>query len=533
MKIRKLSAVLALLVIFALLATACGSQTQNRAVNTTEDTKSADAGSTQQVDKPDPVTLSIFVNMDWYWVDSFGGRPVDDEITKRTGIKLEVTKAAEQDNQLAILISSNDLPDLVYNGTKKLDPMLIKQSYSYNELIDKYAKDFIVEPEVIANNTVEDGKFYTIKNNYSTPEEWRADNPRLVASPGSPTLAIRQDILQELGNPEINTLADYEKVLGMVKTKHPDMNALALGPDQYGERYFKMLFGIKSGDSEIFEDNGAIKFQARDPHYLEAYKYMNKLYRNGYIDAESLIYKYEDFQQAINNGKSFSAARSADLYAEANKAFEQAGMPYKMAILSKMLTGEAGTVNDAIGWAGLYITKNCKAPDRAIKFEQFLRSEEGQKLCVWGIEGEHYTLTSDGYPELTPKMTELAGDYTNMVQKVGNMAWSFAVTSKPEGVWNYSDSERTQWLRLSKERIKEFKPIYSFLVPTENIEETAIYSKVVDYEKTQTVKLISAKSEEEFNKAYDTMIKNLESMGLVKLETWMTNKYNQIKSRFN
>lgn len=531
MKRRGICFALSLLIIMSLLLTACGAKKDSpgSAGGKNDGTQEVQV----QTDGLEPVKLSMFINMDWYWIDSFGGRPVDDEITKRTGVTLDIRKSSEQDQQLAVLISSNDLPDMVYNGTRELDTLLVKSSYSYNELISEYAPDFIVEPIVIANNTMDDGNFYTIKNNYSPPEEWREDNPRFVASPGSPTLHVRKDILNELGNPAINTLADFEKILGMVKEGYPDMAPLALGPDdQYGERYFKMTFGIKSGDSKVYEDGGKIYFQSRDPNYLEAYRYLNNLYRKGYINAESLIYKYEDFQQAVNSGKTFSAARSVDLSSEANKAFEGAGLNYEMTILDKMLSEEAGIVDDRVGWAGIYISKNCKQPDRAIKFVQFMRSDEGQKLSVWGIEGEHYSLTDDGYPELTPAMKEYAADYTDMVKKVGNMAWAFAVTSKPEGVWNYTETERTGWLRLSKERIKEFKPVYNFVVPTDNIEETEIYSKIVDYEKTQTVKLISAESEEQFMNTYEDMIKRFEAMGLKKLEDWMTNKYNVIKDRY-
>lgn len=531
MKKRMLLIVLSLILVFSMLFTSCGkdkdSQTANQSTNTDSQKEGNEGG-----DSTEPVTLSLFINMDWYWVDSFGGRPVDDEITKRTGVTLDVTKAADQQQQLAVLIGSGDLPDMVYNGTKKLEPELVKHCYSYNELIEKYAPDFEVEPIIVANNTMPDGNFYCIKNNYSTPEEYAEDNPRFVATPGASTLHIREDIMEELGNPELNTLEDFEEILVKVTEKYPNMHALALGPDGYGESYFKMMFGLKSGDAGVYEEDGKIKYKVRDPKYVETYKYLNRLYRKGCIKPESLIYKYEDYQQAITSGNVFAAVRAVDESGKANRAFKEAGLPYKMTIVNKMLSDEGGIVNDNIGWAGVYITKNCKKPDRAIKFVQFLRSDEGQKLSCWGIEGEHYTLTPEGYPEMTPEMKELYQDYDNMVRTVGNMAWAFAVSEKTEGVWNYTGDETSDWLRTVKESVKEFKPVYNFVVPKEDIDETTIYSKIVDFERTQTVKLISAETEEEFTAAYNDLVEKLEAMGLSKLEDWMTNKYAEVKDRY-
>ncbi len=531
MKKRMLLLVLSLILVFSMVLTSCGkdknTQTGDQSSDTNSQTEDSKSG-----DDTEPVTLSLFINMDWYWVDSFGGRPVDDEITKKTGVTLDVTKAADQQQQLAVLIGSGDLPDMVYNGTKKLEPELVKHCYSYNELIEKYAPDFEVDPLIVANNTMPDGNFYCIKNNYSTPEEYAEENPRFVATPGASTLHIREDIMEELGNPELNTLEDLEEVLVKVTEKYPDMNALALGPDGYGESYFKMMFGLQSGNNGVYEEDGKIKYMVRDPKYVETYKYLNRLYRKGCIKPESLIYKYEDYQQAITSGNVFAAARAVDESGKANRAFKEADLPYKMTIVNKMLNEEGGTVNDNIGWAGVYITKNCKQPDRAIKFVQFLRSDEGQKLSCWGIEDEHYTLTPEGYPEMTSEMKELYQDYDNMVRTVGNMAWAFGVSEQTEGVWNYTGDETSDWLRTVKESVKEFKPVYNFVVPKEDIDETTIYSKIVDFEKTQTVKLISAETEEEFTAAYNDLVEKLEAMGLSKLEDWMTDKYDEVKDRY-
>ena len=49
----------------------------------------------------------------------------------------------------------------------------------------------------------------------------------------------------------------------------------------------------------------------------------------------------------------------------------------------------------ATAW-GVGITTACKDPVRAIKFLDYLCSDEGQVLINWGIEGVNYTLDADG-----------------------------------------------------------------------------------------------------------------------------------------
>ena len=39
---------------------------------------------------------------------------------------------------------------------------------------------------------------------------------------------------------------------------------------------------------------------------------------------------------------------------------------------------------------GLAITKDCEDPVRAIKFLDYLCSDEGAVLYKWGVEGENY-----------------------------------------------------------------------------------------------------------------------------------------------
>ena len=95
-------------------------------------------------DPENPITLSVFINFSWYSTESFTGI-IPEEITRRTGIKLEPNRAVDN-NQLGVLVASGELPDLVFTS-KLLDTLSDPSvSYSYNELIDQYGLDCGQQP---------------------------------------------------------------------------------------------------------------------------------------------------------------------------------------------------------------------------------------------------------------------------------------------------------------------------------------------------------------------------------------------------
>ena len=104
-----------------------------------------------------PITFTMFVNHTWFWVDSFGERPIDDEITKRTGVSLKITKASD-DSQLGILVASGSLPDLIYTYKKANLLTTPELCYTWPELISKYDPGFTLTPYELAVNSAADGR---------------------------------------------------------------------------------------------------------------------------------------------------------------------------------------------------------------------------------------------------------------------------------------------------------------------------------------------------------------------------------------
>lgn len=535
---------LALVLVLSVILSACSSGNNNNNSNSNSSSKSSPSSSASQSASagsasasseaaPEPIEFTLFVDHSWFWVDQWVGE-VAEEITKRTGVSFKVTRASDA-NQLPVMLASGDVPDFIYS--QRLDDRLANTEVSlpWNELIGQHAPDFQIDPLLIANNTRDDGNFYTIKNAFATEEEWKA-NKFAMPSPGTPSLSIRKDILEKLGNPKLETLEDLENVFGMVKQQFPDMTPLVLGDaPNWLTRYFATEFGVDPGTTKVYEENGSIRHVISNPGTLEMYKYLNRLYRQGYLTAENLAYEYQQFLQQVNSGKAFAFTRSTVDHTTVNGAMKSAGVEGEFTVLVNSLGGaKAAIVDDGVGWSGTYITKSNKNPERAIKFMQFMLSEEGQNLSAWGVEGKHYTMAPEGYPVLTPEVAaDKAASYDEFMRKYGTAMWIFGMSAVKEGMINYNPAlpELNERYLQAKSIIK-YRPELIFVKPPADSDELNIYNQITDLVNNEQVKVILAGSEADAVKAYDEMIAKAESIGLKKLEDWMTERYVTVKERF-
>ena len=154
-----------------------------------ESAAQTDAGQAEGAAADGEVTeLDIFINMNWWPVDTFTGI-IPEEIQTKTGVKLNITVAAD-DKQLGLMIASNEIPDLVF-ADKELDRLSSSQfCYSYDELIQQYAPDFKANDLManVARSFSQDEHYYTLLNCLSTNEEW-AEAP--AGAPGQACIYFR------------------------------------------------------------------------------------------------------------------------------------------------------------------------------------------------------------------------------------------------------------------------------------------------------------------------------------------------------
>jgi putative aldouronate transport system substrate-binding protein len=468
--------------------------------------------------------LSLFIDASWYPVKEWKG-PIAEKITEKTGVKLKVTVATD-DKQLPLMISSGDLPDLVFTYSQ-IDRMSdSKLSYPWNELIEQYAPDFKIDNTRVAIHTMDDGNFYTVRNSFATQEEM-AQNKYAIGSDGNPGIAIREDILKELGNPPLKSVDDFVKILGMVKAKYPDMVPMIMDKD-WIEQYFLQQFGVEALIDGWYERDGKVDYAIRQPEMLEFFKFMNSLYRNGYILAENYAYTNDqiDDQYALN-GKAFAHSHTVSIADSDNIKAKNDGKPYEFKMLPSALSEQAKIVSTGLGFAGTFITKKNKDPEASIKFIQYLASDEGKKLTMFGVEGEHWTWNEEGYPNL--KYDPSDSDFIN---NNGIKWWYLYNDGVMEGLQSYvPGTQKTQAL-MERKAITVYKPEIGLIQTQPDSKEKTTKTKIDEMVKNEKVKIYLADTEEEAVANYEKMIKNAESMGLQELVDWANGIYQKKKDLF-
>lgn len=482
------------------------------------------------------VTMEMFVNHVWWPIHSWGGS-VPEEITRKTGVRLNISVAADT-QQLPLMIASGDLPELVFTDnnnsmlSRLADPNL---TYSWNQLIKQYTPDFKIDKIRIALEARPDGNFYTIRNNFSTQKEWEEARYALPAGSG---LAIREDLLAELGNPPISTLEDLKKVLGMAKARFPGrvpliMDTLwaGLGP---GGMFFADQFGLPtSGFARLNEDdpNSKLVYYIRHPEYINFYKYVNSLYRAGYIIAENYAWKSDDESERYAlNDQAFAYMKMNNIADFLNADLVRLGKNYRFKQVSQRLSDKARYFNTAVGWSGVFITKRNRNPAAAINFLKYLYSDEGQRTAFWGIEGQHWSWHPQ---ERRPVFAYNTAD-NKFIETEGIRWWALFISSAvTEGTYNYNP-ELKESVRTAQEikAITVYDPARGMLSPEPDSREMAIMARLGEMVRNENVKIFLASSEPEAVKAYENMLVLADQIGVRQLEDWANKLYQEVRRLF-
>jgi putative aldouronate transport system substrate-binding protein len=468
---------------------------------------------------PKEQEITLFVDHSWWPMTEWKGK-IPEEITKKTGIKVKVQIAADGQQLPLMIASGSEMPDIVYTYNNH-DPMSTPDvSYTWDELAENYKLENLkIDPMLRAANTANDGKLYTIRNGFMSPEDFAKCDKCLNPGQG---LTVREDIMNELGNPKLETLDDYLNILEQVQNKYPDMIPAVITPGEVGS-YLRVQFGVPR--FSFYNTGSGLKYFISHPDQEDFYLYVNKLYREKYIVAENFTWKERnEAENQIINGKAFSLINASGDEESINPRLEKNGKPFRIKQVVKQLGPNPKVYANGVGWSGMYVPKKAKNPEAAAKFIEFMHSKEGQRLAAWGIEGEDWTWNPEGYPEFKYDSQNLE------VQKQLGVVWwgILASEGETEKLQRFDPTSVSTQVLLELKKVTENDPLIGKVVPATDSEEQIIKTNIDNMIKNEETKIYLAPTEEQAKAAFDAMMKKAKDIGIEKLESWATKKYNEV-----
>lgn len=510
----------------------------------TGNVSSSSAGSTAGAEEE--ITLTAFFRDELPWDTA-----VAEEITKRTGVRLEyVTVAGDSEEKLNLMMISDQVPDIV----------TIERGAAANEQYIKNGKvipldDLITQygPEVASQlgdtmgkvRSVDDGKLYGIPSWFSNEV-----SPKPVFG-----INIRMKYVKELGYYDSYVDKGYftqDELLNLLrewKEKYPTINgkesiAMAFNAEDEGDYTwpFRGMYGIKAN----YEKDGVLYDGLRDPKTKDMYLFMNLLYRDGLIDKDWPVTKKTLYDEKIVNGYVLSSPaaywniKNDQLKTDINGNVDEDNQMFPFLVVADGVAPEDTTYGptSVLGWSSTYISSTNKYPEKTMEFINFLISEEGQYLTQWGIEGVHWEMQDGKRVVLKHVADEIdAGTRQDYFEEEGIRLYEIlfkagtAADGQDYDMYNaYADAndkvdEVTLFARKYLGMTAYDTTEYDNLGPDAGTPEALISAKITDLKREALPKVILAESEEEAGAVFDQLLADVDQAGLKQLEKISNDKF--------
>ena len=557
--------VVSLMLVSAMVAgmlAGCGSDSgSSKGGSSTETGSAAEASSSGETaddaDDKSPITFEYFnadgKNGNW-------DNPVAKAITEATGVTLDVSypvaSQGDAKEDVALMIANDEYPDMIYAKGSATDLYQAGALIDMTDLIEKYGPN--------------------IKKMYGAEMEklkWSQDDPGIYqlsyAGVNQKTLTtggscqIQWAALKENDYKYPKTLDEYEKMIKSYLAAHPktedglDMIGITMSASDW---HWMITLGNPAGlIADASPDNGQwIIDDEYNVHYKhvtdeekEYFKWLCRMYNEGILDPNFATQTDDDYIAKVASGRVVAITDAewhysqceATLVADGKVDQTYVGLPVTLREdqVEKALLYQGTTV----GW-GIGITKSCEDPVRAIKFLDYLCSNEGQILYHWGIEGENYFLDDDGQPYRTDEEVAKAQSDPDYAKNTGidnytgfpiygtgsysEDGFPYTPTTKESVIANYNTAEKEGCEAMGFEMLTDmfaqpeefdllpYSALWAYQQPQELAEKQTILDEIAW---PGLVKCVTG-TEDEFDGNWKSMVQELTDNGLADAEEAMT-----------
>lgn len=383
---------LSVFIIIALLLVGCSgkSSSPQETNNTVKPSETQSAAPESEIDTSKEVTLKMVL---------LGSKPADfDEVygevnkimKQKINATLDVTFIdwGDVSQKYPLLFAANEEFDLVYTASWNLYSQIgTKNGFKEltEDLLKKYAPNtWEQEPEVAWEQAKVDGKIFMVpQNNFEY---------------GFKILAVRGDLREKYGVPEIKTLEDYHHFLEVIadkeKTMVPSMGAGEgyafdfVQPAEFFALQYPLPFVFKMTDPE-----GKVFNYVDSPEYSNYVEGMYKAANEG-AWAKDVIVSKMDRMQAFKDGKLASVEWNMGTLLGGKSVIKTTHPDWKIEIID--ISADKVRFSVPFIGNGMSINAVSKNPERALMAIDLLRyDKEIHDLTNYGIEGKHYEAVGD------------------------------------------------------------------------------------------------------------------------------------------
>lgn len=407
----------------------------------------------------DPVTFTFYSadGLEDTWTD-----PVAQTITEKTGVTLKMDYPADSnDSRIELMVATGEYPDFVF--AKGSVSALIRNDalIDMSDLIDEYGPNI---------KKLYGDEYENLRYSSEDPSIYQlcSDKVQEETLETSGTAQLQWAVLQENQYRVPYTLEEYTQMIRDYMEKYPMIN----GKPTIGisivcsDWHWYTMLSNPSGYMNGSADNGQwiVDDEKQEVYYKHAadgqkeyFKWLNEMYNEGILDPEFATQTHEDFVLKVAEGRVLGlldeewdyTSAEISLRADGQEEHTYAGLP--VTIDRSVKCPSLKQQNLAVGW-GIGITKSCKDPVRAVRFLDWLCSDEAQILLNWGIEGVDYYYDENGKRCITEEDLEASRKDTNYSERTGV---GFRVYPYPSYGNQSVDSTGNSYSKSSREMVKE------------------------------------------------------------------------------
>ena len=565
MKIKKIISLAIMVVMIGSLFSGCGkaSESDNKAdTKSTANEENSDAAATDateatesSADDKNPVTLTFYNagTEEDPWTD-----PVAQAITEATGVTLDVEENVSGDTQMiSLMIAEQNYPDLMYTQDKAAELIQAGALIDLTDLINQYGPNI---KKMYGNElgklkySKDDPSIYMLSSYGIGGSYYKTDG----------TIQLQYDILKENNYARPKTLKEYETMLKNYIAAHPTTDdglaTIGLTLSTADWRWMITLGNpagfiatgeLNNGQWSIDKDYNAV-FRFRKDVEKEYFRWLNRMYNEGVLDQEFATQTHEDYIAKIASGRVLSLMDAIWDYQDGEKVLRADGK-FGKTYCGLPITWDENIKCSSLAYPGLIvgqgigISSNCKDPVRAIKFLDFMCSDEGQVLTHWGIKDVNYFIDDQGQRYRTAEEAAKVNSDPDYDKKTGigfhvmpfpgygdgvvdSTGSTYTTVSKEAVIAEYDEEQKaacTAWgvelladifPQASEFEVPKYSPLWAYAKPTEFNE---ISAKLDEISWAGLIKAVISK-EKDFDTNYDAMLKELEDAGMSDAEKMLT-----------